>query len=547
METPAPPSGRRLPAAGRALAALVAVLAVAVAVAVPLFAHSSRAVTVVSHDAVVRPTFDGEVVLRTGPVLPDVRLADRDDLGLPVGVRIELGKTEASSTTALVNRYAVIASQPDAQRGVLQRAVVEMALAAALRGLAAGVVVVALWALLGPRRRRELVAALRSRRGAAGVGVLALVVAATWQPWDRGPRSMQGDDRWQTLQALLGPEVPLPDEAAGLEVSADSIVSSETRRLVANAVDTYQRSREFYSLAREAAAELDLRQPAEDETVALVVSDRHDNIGMDPVARAVGDAGGATVVLDGGDDTSNGKSWEAFSLDSLQDAFGDLDRYGVTGNHDNGRFVQDYLADRGWRMMDGEVADGPGGSRIMGVPDPRSSGFGSLRTSAGLTFAERSELLADAACAAEERGDRVQTLLVHDTNLGRPALERGCVDLVVGGHLHVTVGPDPVAAPGGGTGWNHINGTTGGAAYAIAVGSKIRRTAAVSLVTYREGRPVGVQPVELRTDGVFEVGDYSELRYGDDVVTRDRPDPHPGEGEQPGQQLGPGTTLTPDP
>jgi len=42
-------------------------------------------------------------------VLPDVRLADRGDLGVPVGVGIELGKTEAASTSALVNRYAFIA------------------------------------------------------------------------------------------------------------------------------------------------------------------------------------------------------------------------------------------------------------------------------------------------------------------------------------------------------------------------------------------------------------------------------------------------------
>ncbi len=562
METPVatssgPASPRTLPAVRRGLTALAVVLVVALAVAAPLFITSSRAVTLASHDAVIRPTFDGEVVLRTGPLLPDVRFADRADLGVPVGVRIELGKTEAASTSALATRYAFIASQPDAQRHVVQDAVTDMAVAALLRGLAAGVVVVGVWVLLGPRRRAEVWAGVRSRRGVAGLGVAVLVLVAAWQPWDRDPRRLERDDQWQTLGTFLGSEVPLPAEAARLEVSVDSGVSSQTRSLVANAVDTWERSRAFYTRARQDAAELDLRQPREAETVALVVSDRHDNIGMDPVARAVGDAGGATAVIDGGDDTSNGKSWEAFSLASLQEAFGDLERYGVAGNHDSGTFVQDYLDARGWIMMDGEVVDGPGASRMLGVPDPRSSGFGSLRRERELSFGEQSDLLADAACEADARGERVSTLLVHDTNQGRPALERGCVDLVLGGHLHVTVGPVPTRGEGGRVGWTFINGTTGGAAYAIAVGSKIRRTAAMSLVTYRDGRPVGVQDVALRTDGVFEVGDFTELTYGaaaPDVPGDPGPrpgepnlDPDLGRGEAPGQQFGPGTTLSPSP
>ena len=88
--------------------------------------------------------------------------------------------------------------------------------------------------------------------------------------------------------------------------------------------------------------------------MATLVSDRHDNIGMDAVARAIGDAGGARACFDAGDDTSTGKSWEAFSLDSLDAAFHDLDRWGVAGNHDHGSFVRGYLADRDWTMLDGD-------------------------------------------------------------------------------------------------------------------------------------------------------------------------------------------------
>ena len=46
----------------------------------------------------------------------------------------------------------------------------------------------------------------------------------------------------------------------------------------------------------------------------------------------------------------------------------------------------------------------------------------------------------------------------------------------------------------GATGYSYTTGTTGGAAYAIALGSKPRRPAGISLITYRDGRPVGVQP-----------------------------------------------------
>ncbi len=236
-----------------------------------------------------------------------------------------------------------------------------------------------------------------------------------------------------------------------------------------------------------------------------MVSDRHDNIGMDKVARAISDAAGATAVFDAGDDTSSGAAWEAFSLDSLDDAFGDLDTWAVAGNHDHGTFVSRYLRDLGWTTFDGEVIDGPGDTTLLGVDDPRSSGLGSWRDETGLSFTEVGERLADAACDADER---ISTILVHDANLGREALARGCADLVVGGHLHVEVGPTEVAAEDGSTGWSYTMGTTGGAAYAIAVGSKPRRDASVALITYADGRPTGIQSVVLRTDGQFVVDEW---------------------------------------
>ncbi len=345
--------------------------------------------------------------------------------------------------------------------------------------------------------------------------LVALVGVTLLAPWEPEEETLEKAQEWVSLGEFLGPGVPLPAELDGVEVLGD-VTTSQTRRLIASAIDTYDKSKVFYDSAAERAADLPLREPEEGDTVVVLVSDRHDNIGMDLVARAVGDAGGATAVFDAGDDTSTGQRWEAFSLDSLDAAFNDVeDRWAVAGNHDNGKFVGDYLAERGWRMLTGEIVDGPADTRLFGVQDPRASGLGSWRDEGDLSFAEVEERLADEACRADEDGERVQTMLVHDANLGRTALARGCVDLVLGGHTHVVSGPTRVEGENGEAGYTYTTGTTGGAAYAIAVGSKVRRPAVVSLLTYADGEPLGIQTVTLQTNGVYQVGEFVEL---DDAV-----------------------------
>ncbi len=481
-------------------------VALGLAVAVSLFLTSSRTVVLVGHDTVVRPTLARDAVVQTGPLLPDFRIRD---VG-PVGVSLALGKTEVGSVEELVERYALIAGDPTAPVDKVQDVVIDMAVASALRGLGVGLVPVAFFLLLGRHRRGELFRGVRSRQGVIALVLLLVLPVLVWQPWEADEETQEEQGTWETLADFVGPEAVLPREVRDIEIRT-SAVTTESRRLVLSALGTYSTSKEFYSEAAEGAGDLDLRQPEEGETVALLVSDRHDNIGMDRVARAIGDAAGATIVLDAGDDTSTGQPWEAFSLDSLSGAFEDWDRFGVAGNHDHGTFVSTYLADQGWTMLDGEVVDAPWGGTLLGVDDPRSSGLGSWRDESGLSFTEVGERLADAACTAAEDGARVSTVLVHDANLGREALSRGCVDLVVGGHTHVQAGPDSVQAEDGSIGYRWTNGTTGGAAYAIALGSKPRRNADVSLITYAEGRPTGLQWVRLRTDGTWRVGDWAPI------------------------------------
>ena len=332
------------------------------------------------------------------------------------------------------------------------------------------------------------------------------------QPWETREETQEDQGTWQTLAELVGPGVVLPEEVQDIEIRTGP-VTTQSKRLVLSAVDTYDKSKAFYSAAADGAGDLDLREPDEDETVALLVSDRHDNIGMDRVARAIGEAAGATVVLGAGDDTLTGQPWEAFSLDSLAGTFDDWDRFGVAGNHDHGTSSAPTWPTSAGRCSTARSST-PLGGTLLGVDDPRSSGLGNWREESGLSFGEMEDRLADAACAAMEDGERVTHVLVHNANLVVEALARGCVELVLGGHTHVQSGPTAVEGEDGTIGYSWTNGTTGGAAYAIALGSKPRRDAEVSLVTYADGRPIGLQWVRLRTNGTWLVGDSDADRAG---------------------------------
>ena len=150
--------------------------------------------------------------------------------------------------------------------------------------------------------------------------LVLLVLVGLWRPWGSDDETVEAAREWQPLDEFLGPSIPLPEEARRLEVRGD-VTTAGTRRLIESAVSTYEKSKTFYADAAERAAELPLRAPLEGETTVVLVSDRHDNVGMDKVARAIGDRAGATAVFDAGDDTSPGSTWEAFSLDSVAAAW----------------------------------------------------------------------------------------------------------------------------------------------------------------------------------------------------------------------------------
>ena len=482
-------------------------LVVALPVSALLFLTGSRSTVVAGHDAVVRASLDGYATLDLGPYLPNLRYPT----GSRIGARIDLGKTTADSYSALIERYAFIASQPEGQIRKVRSTLLDLAVDSAVDGALIGLAVPAVILLVGRRRWAELLRGVTGPRTTAVLSVALVAALLAARPWDGDDEPVE-QESWQPLATVI-PDVPLPAEAKPVQIES-GLVTSGTRRLVESAVDSYRRSTTFYRSLVAAAPELagQLHQPEAGQVVGLLVSDRHDNIGMDPVARAVADQGGATFLLDAGDDTSTGSSWEAFSLESLDDAFADYKhRYSIAGNHDNGDFVTSQARKLGFTTLVGKVVDGPAGTRLLGVSDPRSSGLGTWRDQRGISFDDQEQRLADLACRHDAEGDRINTLLVHDANSGRRALGEGCVDLVLAGHLHEQVGPTETTGTNGKVGYSFTNGTTGGAAYAVAIGSKLRRDAEVTLVTYRDGTPVGLQPVTISTIGDFRVGAYVPL------------------------------------
>jgi hypothetical protein len=494
----------------RILGYLLAWLVVAVPVWALLFSHSQAEMVVASHDAVVRPNFDGYLRLDLGPYLPDVRSKS----GGWIGVDVQLGKTTAATAPELAVRYAAIAAHPAAEQRRVREQLEDLASVAATRAALVALAPIGLWLLLGPARRAELIRRRRVRSAGATSAVLAVVVLLMVQPWRAESERVQGDVWLDVVDAF--PEVTVPPELTGWQVQG-GLVTEGTRRLVFSLFDTYKTSKVFYRAVADRVTEVagELHDPGEKETVAVLVSDRHDNIGMDAVVRAAADGAGATVVLDAGDDTSTGQTWEGFSLDSLDNAFDGYDaQVAVSGNHDNGTFVNRHLEKLGWTHLDGKVVEPFAGVRITGVDDPRSSGLGNWRDQKGLTFAEVKASIADDVCELDAQGDRIATLIVHDADLGATALARGCTDLVLAGHLHVQVGPSRVVGENGKAGYTYTNGTTGGAAYAIAIGSKLRRDAEFTFVTYRDGRPVGIQPVTVHTTGEISVAPYFVLDLG---------------------------------
>ena len=135
----------------RVLGYVLAWAVVALPAWVLLFTHSSAELVLASHDAVVRPTLTGRCASTWAPTCRTSGRRRRDR----IGVAVEMGKTTATTTPELAQRYAAIAARPEAEEGRVTGVIAGLALDAALRAVVIGLVPIGLWALVGqapPRR-----------------------------------------------------------------------------------------------------------------------------------------------------------------------------------------------------------------------------------------------------------------------------------------------------------------------------------------------------------------------------------------------------------
>ncbi len=175
-----------------------------------VFLHSSRETTLASHDAVIRPDLSGHVVLLTGPVLPDVRVPS----GGRVGVAVTLGKTNAPSTADLVDRYALIASQPEGPEARVREVLADLVVDSAVRGGALALVPIVVWLLIGRQRRRVLFAGARIPRTVALLATIGLVGVLVAQPWDKTSRASTARRSGSRSRRSSVPTCPFPAGSA---------------------------------------------------------------------------------------------------------------------------------------------------------------------------------------------------------------------------------------------------------------------------------------------------------------------------------------------
>lgn len=487
---------------------LLGLLLIGVIVGVPAalstFNHSSRDVVIGAHNATVQPTFDGFATLDFGPVLPRMRVPSQQPFGL--GVSIDFGDSEVSNLDELAARDAVIASQPQGEIAKVTETVVDMALDAALRGagaaLLATMATALAWRAIGAERRAVLVARVKDPTsngllltvGFVGLGLVAVALVAVPEQ----PHAETTNREWSKLTAVI-PNIPSDEVLDSVEVSQGAASRGGTA-LIEGAISTYRTSVAFYGKMTDEARTVVVRTPAEGEKTAVVVTDRHDNIGMDPVARAIADQAKATLLFDLGDDTSSGGKWEEFSINSLAREFKGFDVVSIAGNHDTGAFIRNTMRDAGFTVLDGEVKT-VGGITFVGDSDPRSSGltagYSGNESDSIAAIRKQDTALTKAAC---DDGS-VSVLLAHSPSSVKKAAASGCVDLVLTGHLHRQVGPTVLIGANGRSTVTLTTGSTGGAVYAFALGSKLRRPAQMTIVTFKDGRPVGLQPVDFNPGG----------------------------------------------
>ena len=326
-----------------------------------LFTHSSSEMVVASHDAVVHPTLDGWVRIDMGPYVPDLRTKSDGR----IGVVVELRKTTANSTGELVQRYAAMAARPGAEERRVTSEVTGLARDAALRAAGIGLVPIGVWLVVGHRRRRELWRRLRRpdwqgevRTAGIAVALIAAVTLLVTQPW-RPDHERVSTDVWLPVQDALRRHTRAagPPALAGPGRVADLGHAPPDRERVRQLrpQQGLLRGHQGQGAVDQGAAAPAGRRARPSRCWSATATTTS---GWIPSCARWPTRPSATVVLDAGDDTSTGETWEEFSLESLDKSFDGYDhRVFIEGNHDNGSFVKRHLSSLGWTHLTGKAID----------------------------------------------------------------------------------------------------------------------------------------------------------------------------------------------
>jgi hypothetical protein len=307
-----------------------------------------------------------------------------------------------------------------------------------------------------------------TRRAGLAVLVVALLYAvpsARWQP--NPPVQLRADP------ALGG--TPLADvEIDGLLRPAVIAVQDYIEKYFEQTNTYYD---ELQAKLAEELAAAPVSLPGGDDAVSFgFVSDRHCNIGMDRVIVAALKDFGVTTLVSGGDDAFSGTfPFESACTRNLADKTeqaGIADVF-VGGNHDSAATIA-AEHDEGIATLTGQTETAHG-ITFIGSPDPRTSRYGQgidppSQAAQDALVSRQGREIGAAACASKQAS---LIAVLHDPLAGRTALQYGCgkIVLALDGHTHTQDGPNPLALPDGGTGYQFTSGSTGGAPRGNAVES----------------------------------------------------------------------------
>lgn len=454
-------------------------------------------------------TTDGHATLHFG-ILPDVRMHTNSTFGVDVTLGNSLTPASSTSDAEMLNSlgqsFGAFLYRPEAE--------IE-AIASQTRERAAEALGIALLGALGAaggiRYAGDSLNMIANRIASDGhmAPILAVATAASFSAFAHIESNMAEFEEVGFVKITdKVPEAATVPFLANMEIR-DIPLTSSAARLMQGAIQSYEQSQTYFDGLK---AEFEqqrslLHTPQEGQRVGIVVSDRHDNILADQLLRDVADAAGASFVMNLGDNTASGSSYEAFSLRSFNEAFKGMTIMVLIGNHDQGSYVKQYWKHEGAIVASDKVVEYEG-IRFILRDDYRTSDFTPERAINNTTKDEMINGITRLACDSDER---VDVALLPQASIGREALEKGCVTLVLGGDTHQQTTLEEVVSEDRVPGYTQTVGTSGGAAYAVTIG-KFRREASVMLVTFNdEGSPIGTQSVLFTTTGNVKIEHFQEM------------------------------------